>query len=247
MSSLGLSVPCAKPVRHDVPRHLGIIPDGNRRWAKDRGLPVAAGFLAGAERIPGVLRMCSDRGIDFVSFWMLSESNLRRPAEERVAMIKLAEQTVTLLAELGRWRLQAIGQLTLLPPSTRDVLRAAEVATADARGPVVNLALGYTGRNDITSAVRSLLLSPDARGSVGEEIAENLTPERIRTHLSTGDQPDLDLVVRTSGEERLSGFMTWQIAESELYFSPKLWPDFDERDFAAAMDAYRDRDRRFGI
>lgn len=247
MLPLELQLTPTNSVRHDVPRHLGIIPDGNRRWARDRDLPVAAGFLAGAQRIPGMLRLCSDRGIEFVSLWMLSESNLLRPAEERKAMIDLAERTVTLLAEMARWRLQVIGQLNLLPPSTRDSLRAAVVATQDVRGPVVNLALGYTGRNDITTAVRSLLLSPGVRGSTGEDIAVNLTPDQIRTHLSTGDQPDLDLVVRTSGEERLSGFMTWQIAESELYFSPRLWPDFEERDFESAMASYRGRDRRFGI
>ncbi|MEV6235678.1 polyprenyl diphosphate synthase [Lentzea sp. NPDC051838] len=247
MSPLELKITQPDAVRDDVPRHLGIIPDGNRRWAKDHGLPVAKGFLAGARRIPGILRLCSDRGIEFVSLWMLSESNLRRPAVERAAMIELAEWTITVLAERRQWRLQLIGQLDLLPPSTRDSMRAAVATTEDVDGPVVNLALGYTGRNDITTAVRSLLLSPDARRSAGAEIAENLTPDQIRTHLSTGDQPDLDLVVRTSGEERLSGFMTWQIAESELYFSPRLWPDFDESDFDAAMESYRDRDRRFGI
>ncbi len=245
--ALELHASPAISVRNVVPRHLGIIPDGNRRWAKHRGLPVGDGFRAGAERIPGVLQLCSDWGIDFVSFWMLSESNLRRSTEEQAAILELAERTIKLLAEMGRWRLRAIGQLNLLPPSVHDVLSAAVLETADASGPVVNLAVGYTGRHDITSAVRSFLLSPDARGSAGEQIAEKLTTDQIRTHLSTGDQPDLDLVVRTSGEERLSGFMTWQIAESELFFSRKLWPDFEERDFEEAIASYGSRDRRFGI
>jgi short-chain Z-isoprenyl diphosphate synthase len=245
-------MPCPFPAApaaavHTLPRHLGIIPDGNRRWARQRGLPTAAGFQAGADRIPQVLELCSAKGIRFVSLWMMSAENLRRTAAELKAMLALTERTVEVLSEMRRWRLQAIGQLDQLPRSTLEVLGAAEDATADVSGPVVNLAIGYTGRSDITTAVRSLLRSPDVRCSVGERIAETLTDEDIRMHLSTGGQPDLDLVVRTSGEVRLSGFMTWQVAESELYFSPKLWPDFDEQDFDSALASYGDRDRRFGI
>jgi short-chain Z-isoprenyl diphosphate synthase len=232
---------------NDLPRHLGIIPDGNRRWATERGLPVAAGFRAGAERIPHVLDLCSGKGVDFVSLWMMSESNLRRPPREVVVMLDLTAEIVERLAGMRRWRLHAIGRLDLVPDWTAEVLHAAERATADVAGVDVNLAVGYAGRTDITSAVRSFLRSPAVRSYAGERIADSLTPEQIGTYLSTGGQPDLDLVIRTSGEVRLSGFMIWQTAESELYFCDKLWPDFEEEDFEAALTSFRNRDRRFGF
>ncbi|QUQ65535.1 polyprenyl diphosphate synthase [Kutzneria sp. CA-103260] len=229
------------------PRHIGIIPDGNRRWARQRGMPTAAGFRAGAERIPPVLDLCAAKGIEYVTLWMMSDRNLLRSAEELTPMVALTEHTVALLSELRRWRLRLIGRLDLLPTATAKALDAATAATADLAGPVVNLAVGYAGRDDIITAVRSLLCSPDLRDHSAEQIAQALTTEHIGDHLSTGGQPDPDLVIRTSGELRLSGFLTWQTAESELYFSHKLWPEFDEREFELALAAYRDRDRRFGI
>jgi short-chain Z-isoprenyl diphosphate synthase len=229
-----------------LPRHIGFIPDGNRRWARRHGRPTADGFRAGAERIAPVLDLCAARGIDYVTLWMMSDRNLLRSVEELTSMVALAEYVVALLSRLRRWRLRLIGQLDLLPPSTAKLLAAATESTADLVGPVVNLAVGYAGRADIVTAMRALLLSPDLRGVSGERIAETLTTEHIGQHLSTGGQPDPDLVIRTSGEIRLSGFMTWQTTDSELYFSDKLWPDFDERELQLALAAYRDRDRRFG-
>jgi short-chain Z-isoprenyl diphosphate synthase len=233
--------------RNGLPQHLGIIPDGNRRWASERGLSVPAGFRAGAERIPHVLEMCSGKGIGLVSLWMMSEANLRRAPREVAVMLDLTAEIVGRLAGMKRWRLHAIGQLDLIPEWTAEALYAAERATEDAAGIHVNLAVGYTGRTDITLAVRSFLRSPEVRGYDGERIADSLTPEQIGTHLSTGRQPDLDLVIRTSGEIRLSGFMIWQTADSELYFCDKLWPDFAEDDLEAALTAFRNRDRRFGF
>lgn len=229
------------------PRHLGIIPDGNRRWAIERGLPAAAGFRAGADRIPDILHLCSIKGIDFVSLWMMSESNLRRPPGEVAEMLDTAAEIVERLAGMRRWRLHAIGRLDLVSGQTAEVLRAAERATTDIAGADVNLAVGYSGRTDITAAVRSFLRSPAARGCVGERIAESLTSEQIGAYLSTSGQPDLDLVIRTSGELRLSGFMIWQTAESEFYFCEKLWPDFKEEDLDAALMSFRQRGRRFGF
>ena len=229
------------------PRHVGIIPDGNRRWASQRGLPAAAGFKAGAKRIPPMLELCAAKGIEYVTLWMLSDRNLLRSSEQLTAMVELTEHTVALLSSQRRWRLRLIGRLDLLPPATMALLDASAAATANLTGPVVNLAIGYAGRHDITTAVRSLLRSPDLRDFSAEQVADSLTTEHISRHLSTGGQPDPDLVIRTSGEIRLSGFMTWQIAESELYFANKLWPEFDEREFELALAAYRDRDRRFGI
>jgi short-chain Z-isoprenyl diphosphate synthase len=231
---------------NDLPRHLGIIPDGNRRWATERALPTEAGFRAGAERIPRILDLCSVKGIDFISLWMMSESNLRRHPREVAAMLDIVAEIVERLAGMRRWRLHAIGGLDLVSGWTAEVLRAAESATADVAGADVNLAVGYAGRTDITSAVRSFLRSPAARSYAGEQIADSLTSEQIGTYLSTGGQPDLDLVIRTSGELRLSGFMIWQTAESELYFCDRLWPDFDEKDLDAALTSFRQRGRRFG-
>ena len=231
----------------ELPRHIGIIPDGNRRWATEHGLPVSAGFRAGAERIPHVLNLCSRKGIDLISLWMMSESNLRRPPREVAVMLDLTAEIVERLAGMRRWRLHAIGRLDLIPDWAAEVLYAAEKATADVAGIDVNLAIGYAGRTDITSAVRSFLRSPAVRGHVGERIADSLTAEQIETYLSTGGQPDLDLVIRTSGEVRLSGFMIWQTVDSELYFCDKLWPDFEEEDFNAALTSFRNRDRRFGF
>jgi short-chain Z-isoprenyl diphosphate synthase len=235
------------PLDLALPRHVGIIPDGNRRWAQQHGLPAAAGFRAGAQRIPPVLDLCAAKGIDYVTLWMMSDRNLLRSSEQLTAMVELTEHTVALLSSLRRWRLRLIGQLDLLPPATTALLDAAVAATANLTGPVVNLAIGYAGRHDITTAVRSLLRSPDLRDISAEQVAESLTTEHISRHLSTGGQPDPDLVIRTSGEIRLSGFMTWQAAESELYFADRLWPDFDETEFELALAAYRDRDRRYGI
>jgi short-chain Z-isoprenyl diphosphate synthase len=230
-----------------VPRHLGIIPDGNRRWARRRGLSTAAGFQAGAERVPQVLGWCADRGIGHITLWVMSQANLRRQAAETAAMTAYADRLVRGLAGLRRWRLRPIGRLDLLPPELLDTLAGCAGDTADVPGPIVNLAVGYSGREDIADAVRLLLRSPDAGTRPGRQIAETLTADGIARYLSTGDQPGLDLVVRTSGEMRMSDFMIWQLADSELYFSPRLWPDFAEPDLDDALAAFRTRDRRFGI
>ena len=245
LPAASLSAPPAEAAA--VPRHLGIIPDGNRRWAKRHGVPTAAGFQAGADRVPHVLNWCADRGIGHVTLWVLSRTNLSRSAAETAAMAAIADRLVRELTELGRWRLRAIGGLDLLPPSLLQTLGTCARDTADVDGPIVNLALGYSGREDIANAVRGLLRTADEGGRSGLRIAETLTAERIARHLSTGGQPGLDLVVRTSGETRLSDFMIWQLADSELYFSPKLWPDIAEEDLDEVLAAFRARDRRFGL
>jgi short-chain Z-isoprenyl diphosphate synthase len=230
-----------------VPQHLGIIPDGNRRWARERGLPTAAGFQAAARRAPQVLPWCADQGIGHVTLWFMSRANLSRSAAETEAMLAITDQLVRELTGLGRWRLRAIGRLDLLPPAFQAMLAESARRTERVDGPRLNLAIGYSGREDILGAVRTLLESADARTRPGGQIAEALTAESIDRHLSTGGQPPVDLVLRTSGEMRLSDFMIWQLADAELFFSRTLWPDFAEADFAELLAAFRTRDRRFGL
>ncbi|MGW2046097.1 polyprenyl diphosphate synthase [Streptomyces sp. NPDC001858] len=233
-----------RPPRH-LPKHLALIPDGNRRWARQRGLPVGAGFRQGAARIPEVLGWCDQAGVQIVTLWMLSPGNLRRGPEERAAMFALVEESVADLARADRWRLRPVGDLGQLPRPTAELLRAAERTTRQVRGMLVRLAVAYSGRNAVVSALRSYLSGPAAR-ETGERIAATLTAELIDAHMAAGEWSEPDLVIRTSGEQRMSGFLAWQATESELFFCPALWPDFTERDLRAALDSYGARERRYG-
>lgn len=228
------------------PKHVALIPDGNRRWAHRRGLPAAAGFRQGAARIPKVLGWCDRAGIQIVTMWMLSPGNLLRDPEERSAMLALVEESVTGLARAGRWRLAPMGDLGLLPETTAERLRAAERATRHLRGMLVNLAVAYSGRNAVVSALQSYLNGPAARDETGDRIAATLTAEVIDAHMTAGEWSEPDLVIRTSGEQRMSGFLAWQATESELFFCPALWPDFTERDLRSALHSYGTRERRYG-
>ncbi|WP_406440279.1 polyprenyl diphosphate synthase [Streptomyces sp. NBC_01613] len=231
---------------HQLPKHIALIPDGNRRWARQRGLPAGAGFRQGAARIPEVLGWCDQAGVQTVTLWMLSPGNLRRGPEECAAMLTLVEESVAGLARAGRWRLAPVGDLGLLPEPTAERLRAAERATRHVRGMLVHLAVAYSGRNAVVSALRSYLSGPTARDETGDRIAATLTAELIDAHMTAGDWSEPDLVIRTSGEQRMSGFLAWQAAESELFFCPALWPDFTEQDLRTALHSYGARERRYG-
>ena len=158
----------------------------------------------------------------------------------------IIEETVSDLMERGRWRLHPVGALDLLPDSTARLLKEAEEATTDAPGPMVNIAVGYGGRREVVDAVRSLLQEHAGQGTSLDELAQFIDVEHIAEHLYTKGQPDPDLVIRTSGEQRLSGFLLWQSAHSEFYFCEAYWPDFRHVDFLRALRAYGDRHRRFG-
>jgi short-chain Z-isoprenyl diphosphate synthase len=230
------------------PRHVGVILDGNRRWARAGGSPdVAHGHQRGADKISDLLDWCAEAGVDVVTLWLLSTDNLSRPAEELGALLGIIEETVRELAEPAhRWRLHPVGSLDLLPDHTARVLKEAEEATADRAGLLVNVAVGYGGRREIADAVRGLLTEHVARGTSLEELAALLDVEHIAQHLYTKGQPDPDLVIRTSGEQRLSGFLLWQSAHSEFYFCEAYWPDFRKVDFLRALRSYAVRSRRFG-
>jgi short-chain Z-isoprenyl diphosphate synthase len=229
-----------------VPRHVGVMLDGNRRWARARGAGTSEGHQAGADNIANLLGWCEEVGVEVVTLWLLSTDNLGREESELRPLLAIIERAVDALADTGRWRLHPVGALSLLPEGTRQRLEAAAARTAGVDGMLVNIAVGYGGRREIADAVRSLLLEHADRGTTIEELAELLDVEHIAEHLYTKGQPDPDLVIRTSGEQRLGGFLLWQSAHSEFYFCEAYWPDFRKVDFLRALRAYGERHRRFG-
>ncbi len=239
----------AKLAGRPVPRHVGVMCDGNRRWAKEMGyVDPNDGHRVGAEKVKRVIRWCDQARIEHVTLYLLATDNLRRPASELDPLLQIIEDLVVELAEEGNpWRLRIVGALDLLPASTAAALKAAQERTRDrVGGAEVNIAVGYGGRREIADAVRSLLQEHAARGGTIEELAEVLDVEHIAEHLYTRGQPDPDLVIRTSGEQRLSGFLLWQSAHSEFYFCDVNWPDFRHVDFLRALRSYASRQRRYG-
>jgi short-chain Z-isoprenyl diphosphate synthase len=229
-----------------IPQHVGVMLDGNRRWARAVGANTAHGYQAGAANIEPLLDWCEEVGVKVVTLWLLSTDNLNRPPEQLAGLLSIIEGAVATLAEAGRWRLHPVGALDLLPAATAAKLKAAADATQDAQGLLVNVAVGYGGRREIADAVRALLQEQASKGMTLEELAEVIDVEHIAEHLYTKGQPDPDLVIRTSGEQRLGGFLLWQSAHSEFYFCEAYWPDFRRVDFLRAIRAYAQRERRFG-
>jgi short-chain Z-isoprenyl diphosphate synthase len=236
-----------------IPRHVGVMCDGNRRWARSAGLTdVSSGHQAGADKIFELLEWCQAAGVEVVTLWLLSTDNLARPAAELDPLLKIIEDTVR---ELGaqqtqharQWQIKPVGALDLLPAELARTLKEVAETTADADGLMVNVAVGYGGRHEIADAVRSLLTDHASRGTSIEELASFLTVEHIAEHLYTAGQPDPDLVIRTSGEQRLGGFLLWQSAQSEFYFCDAYWPAFRRVDFLRALRSYGARSRRFGV
>lgn len=232
----------------DMPRHIGVMVDGNRRWASLQGLEKAGqGHKAGAKKIIDFLGWCSDLGIDHVTLYLLSTDNLKgRQSEELEDLIEIIVSLAEELANKGRWKLQVVGDVATLPAAAARRLAEVEEKTAKNSGTHVNLAVAYGGRKEIADAMRSILKKHADQGTTIDELAEFLTPELITEHLYTGGQPDPDLLIRTSGEQRLSGFLLWQSANSEFYFAEALWPDFRRVDFLRALRDFQRRHRRFG-
>ena len=229
-----------------IPRHVGVMCDGNRRWARSAGLAdVSSGHQAGADKIFEVLQWCRQTGVEVVTLWLLSTDNLDRPATELEPLLRIIEDTVRELVAQN-WHVNPMGALDMLPAGTAQVLKDASEATAVQTGLLVNVAVCYGGRREIADAVRSLLQDHATRGTTIEELAEILDVEHIAEHLYTAGQPDPDLVIRTSGEQRLSGFLLWQSAHSEFYFCDAYWPAFRRVDFLRALRSYAARHRRFG-
>ncbi|AUG75170.1 Isoprenyl transferase [Kitasatospora sp. MMS16-BH015] len=220
-----------------VPRHVGFIPDGNRRWARVHGVSVLDGHRRGAEVTVAALRWCARVGVERVTVWALSLDNVLRRPELAGMLTAITELAGAVAAEEG-WRLRVIGDLDRLPdPRCAEALRALEAASPKDSVREVALAVAYGGREEIVAAARAVLADdPSAQLE-----ADALTKEMERRH-----QGDCDLVIRTSGEQRLSGFLLWQSVPAELYFTDELWPDFTEDAFRRALASYAARDRRFG-
>lgn len=232
----------------DLPKHVAMIVDGNRRWARQRSLESAAhGHRAGAAKIREFLGWCDELDIKVVTLYLLSADNITgRASDELSELFEIIAEVADDLSHYRDWRVQHVGTEEGLPESLVSALDAAEKRTASKKGLHVNLAVGYGGRREIADAVRSILRSHGKEGGTVEELAELLTPEMIADHLYTGGQPDPDLVIRTSGEQRLSDFMLWQSAHSEFYFVEAFYPDLREVDFLRAVRDYARRHRRYG-
>ncbi|MFQ6059127.1 MAG: isoprenyl transferase [Anaerolineae bacterium] len=224
-----------------IPKHVAIIMDGNGRWAQARGLPRLAGHRAGTENIRRVLEACVEYGVEILTLWAFSTENWARPEEEVRGLMRILEQTIKReLHELHRQgvQLRHIGRLDRLSPRLQEQVRHAIELTKDNDRITLNVAFDYGGRAEIVQAVRRII----ADGVRPEEVDEAL----ISRYLYTAGQPDPDLIIRTSGEMRLSNFMIWQGAYAEYYSTPTYWPDFDKEELYRALLAYSQRERRFG-
>ncbi|MFI9027769.1 polyprenyl diphosphate synthase [Streptomyces sp. NPDC053560] len=230
-----------------LPRHIGIIPDGNRTWARKQKKQKSDGYRPGLEKTFEVLEWCDEAGIEVVTFYTLSAGNLRRTTPEVELLLAHAGRMAQGLADMERWQIKLVGALDLLPTESRVLFKKAAQRTDACIGMTVNLAVGYTGRLEIVRAVQDFLRSPALRHQTDPTaIADMLTAESLGEQLATHGQPDPDLVIRTSGEQRLSGFLTWQADQAELYFCPRCWPAFRKVDFLRALRSYTTRQRRFG-
>jgi short-chain Z-isoprenyl diphosphate synthase len=232
-----------------LPRHVAVLADGNRRWARTNapGQPLVAGYQAGADKLKEFIEWCDEIGIPVVTLWVLSTDNFSRSERDEVEpLLSVIEQMVTDLAAVRRWRVHPVGALDLLPKASAERLLAADKSTEGLDGMLVNIAVSYGGRHELRDAIRSLLAEEARNGTPISELAETLDIEHIAEHLYTKGQPDPDLIIRTSGEQRLSGFLMWQSAHSEFYFCEALWPDFRKVDFIRALRSYGQRERRFG-
>lgn len=240
----------------DAPRHVGVILDGNRRWAADQGSTSEAGHRAGAAKIEQVLGWCEEVGVEMVTLWLLSTENLQRPAAELTQLLTIIQDTIEALTERANeqaaedpanaWQLNYVGSPEVLPAGIQQALLNSREQTQANQGLHVNIAVGYGGRQELVDAVRSLLAEQAQAGGDMAELSQTLTADDIASHLYTRGQPDPDLVIRTSGEQRLSGFLLWQSAHSEYYFCETYWPDFRKVDFLRALRSYQARHRRFG-
>jgi undecaprenyl diphosphate synthase len=225
-----------------LPRHIAIIMDGNGRWALRRGLPRVAGHKRGADTVRRITEECRRLGVGVLTLYAFSDENWGRPKEEVGFLMDMLgsflKAEIATMKENGI-RFRTIGRVERLPASVRSWIEKAADATAGNTGMVLNLALSYGGRGEILEAVK--------RVRAAGALPEQLTEEVFSSHLDTAGLPDPDLIIRTSGERRISNFLLWQAAYAELYFTDTLWPDFEEKDLIAALIDYQGRQRRFGL
>ncbi len=228
-----------------VPRHIAIVMDGNGRWAKRRGLPRVEGHRRGEQTVHDIVEYCGQVGVQHLTLYTFSAENWRRPLEEVSALMRLIEFVARKrIQELHRKnvRLRVIGRMEELPISLQEELRRDMALTRENTGLNLNLAINYGGRAEIVDAARRLA----EKAALGVIEPGEITEEAITREMYNPDMPDPDLLVRTGGEMRLSNFLLWQAAYSEIYVTPVLWPDFTGRDLEEAIRVYQSRERRFG-
>lgn len=221
-----------------IPHHLGIIIDGNRRWAKEKGLPALEGHRRGLKKAKEIVNWCKNRGIKILTLFVFSTENWKRSKREVNCLMKLAKAVIS--DNLKKFqkemiKVRVIGQKEKLPAFLQKEIRKAEEATKDNKKMTLNFALSYGGRAEITEAIKNII----AKKIPLENISEDIISQNLWTS-------DVDFIIRTGREQRMSNFLIWQGAYSELYFSPKYWPDFTEKDLDAAISDYKQRQRRFG-
>jgi undecaprenyl diphosphate synthase len=233
------------PSTDKVPQHVAIIMDGNGRWAQSRGEPRIYGHRSGAQRVREIVEAAGQSGVKVLTLYAFSEENWRRPPEEISALFTLLvsylQDQLDPLVENGV-RLRSIGSIEKLPADCQQWLRVVEERTRNNTGLQLVLALSYGGRTDLIQAVKALAQQVQS----GTLDVESIDAEQVAAHLSTRGLPDPDLLIRTSGEQRLSNFLLWEMAYTEFYFTPVHWPDFTRADFEAALSDYAERERRFG-
>ena len=221
--------------------HLALIPDGNRRWSKNNRINILQGYSKGINKFLEFCEWSKEVGISTLTVWALSTENLRNRSKHELAVLyhlyvrAARDRNVLERLDRGRIRFKIIGNMKVLPRNLRDALHSLETRTKDYTSFTINMLINYGGRDDLVHAVKYL---SSRKGRV--------TEEAIQEHLRSADIPDVDLIVRTSGEQRISGLLPWQAAYSELYFAPKYWPDFEKKDFKKAIEAYSKRQRRYG-
>lgn len=233
-------------VKEKLPKHLAIIMDGNGRWARQKSLSRIEGHIKGIQSVRTVVTTCRELGIEFLTLYAFSIENWRRPVNEVSALMGLLQRY--LRKELDKMlenniRLKAIGDIKSLPPDAHDTLIDTVEKTAHCDGMVLTLALSYSGRDEIIRAFRRLLVDIKNKRIRPEEISE----ETLSNYLSTKDIPDPDLLIRTSGEYRISNFLLWEMAYTEIYVTETLWPEFGKEDLIKALLNYQSRERRFGL
>jgi len=223
-----------------IPVHVGIIMDGNGRWAKKRGMPRKLGHKEGGKAFRKCVELCDNAGIKFVTFYAFSTENRSRPQEEINALIELFDEHLDELRgkDDRNSRIRFLGDLSFFPAQTQKKMHEAEEATKNNTGLTCNLALNYGGRDEIVNAARKIVSSGLPASEITEEVFSDC--------LYTAGMPDVDLIIRTAGEQRLSNFLIWQAAYAEYYATDTLWPDFGKKDLEKALKAFGERGRRFG-
>jgi short-chain Z-isoprenyl diphosphate synthase len=235
-----------------LPHHVAVILDGSRRWAALAGLrEPGAGHRQGAEKLDELLGWCRGLGIGELTVWALSTENLSREGDELHALLEILSQKLSTLSDRARGngpaiRIRVFGRVEALPSELAETAAPVQAQTAGNRGLCLNVALGYSGRDELVDATRALIRSLAARRIPTAEMADHVDADAIARHLYTAEHTDPDLIIRTSGEMRLSGFLPWQSSHSEFYFTDVYWPAFRELDFLRAVRTFQQRERRFG-